>query len=121
MSQRFAKWLAEQIRREGTNMTSLASALGLSHTSVRKWLAGVTEPKRKNCQRLAQVLHVDITEVYDALGIPLRQELPSDVRRIVLKYLALDRNRRARLERYIDFELEDQQKYQRAEEPQEIA
>ncbi len=54
--------------REDLNLSGLAAKLGLSHTSVRAWVVGTSEPNPENIPRLAKALHVSTEDVYRALG-----------------------------------------------------
>ena len=55
-AQRFAAWLAPAMRRKGLNIDSLrgggritfAEAVGVSPSTVNRWLAGKTPPTRTN-------------------------------------------------------------------------
>jgi len=107
---RFGKWLQGYMERGGMNMSSMARALGVAHTTVRNWLLGISTPRHEHIQALARLLHVREADVYGAiLGLDEQNPIPEDVYRVFQKFLSLTPERRRRLERYVDLELADQQ------------
>jgi transcriptional regulator with XRE-family HTH domain len=58
--------------------------MGVSQPTVSDWRYGRAEPKPDNVRRMAEVLHLPITDVYAALGrIPPDEEMPEQIRHIL--------------------------------------
>lgn len=105
MGENFARWLQRQIdRRDDLNVSGLAAKLHLNHTSVLAWLSGETEPSTANIRKLAREFHVDVADVYRALGrLPQSgEELPADFKRLLKKAQSLAPEDQLMLEAIVD-------------------
>jgi len=91
LARKFARWLLSQMVKQDLNATGLALKIGVSQPTVSDWKRGVTEPKPENIQKLAQVLHLDVADVYIALGrLPeFNPGLPESKKRLIHKVLEL--------------------------------
>lgn len=91
MTQKFARWLHRQMAREDLNQTGLAVKLGVTQSAVSDWLRSVTEPRRDNIHKLAEILHLGVADIYVALSrIPESNPgLPESRKRLVYKVLEL--------------------------------
>ncbi|MBA7673062.1 hypothetical protein ES703_81250 [subsurface metagenome] len=74
-------FLQELMRRRGRLPSQLAADLGVSHTSVSRWLSGKDRPSLVSCVRLANYAGVPLERVLSAAGhsMPLEKtasELP---------------------------------------------
>jgi DNA-binding XRE family transcriptional regulator len=49
----FAKWLAEQLRKEGLSQEAAARQLGLSVRTVSRWVRGQTEPRLRDVRKIS--------------------------------------------------------------------
>ncbi|SAL34213.1 hypothetical protein AWB64_03310 [Caballeronia sordidicola] len=57
----FAARLDMTIKRSGLTSQRVAKSLGVTEGDVALWRAGITLPRNADCQRLAELLHVDIS------------------------------------------------------------
>ncbi len=87
---RFQRWLANELIRHHMTDMAFAEQMGVSHVTVGRWKRG-TRPQDSQLVKMANLLNVDLLEIYAQLGaVPVRPEdLPVDVREIVRKLLAL--------------------------------
>ena len=81
MSKEFIAFLQKLMRRRGRLPSQLAAELGVSHTSVSRWLSGKDRPSLVSCVRLANYAGVPLERVLSAAGhsMPLEKaasELP---------------------------------------------
>ncbi len=56
------------MRRRKRLPSQLAADLGISHTTVSRWLSGVDVPSTKSCQRLAGYSGVLLEKVLSVVG-----------------------------------------------------
>ena len=72
----FIIFLQELMRRRGRLPSQLAADLGVSHTSVSRWLSGKDRPSLVSCVRLANYAGVPLERVLSAAGhsTPLEKE-----------------------------------------------
>ncbi len=61
-------FLKELMRRRKRLPNQLAADLGISHTTVSRWLSGVDVPSIKSCQRLAEYSGVPLEKVLSIVG-----------------------------------------------------
>ena len=87
----FGKWLSDQMAREGLNPAGLAEMVGRSHTTVHKWMYGLSIPRDKNVRAIARALRVDPVDVYRAFTGMMgdARGWPEDVHALVQDYVAL--------------------------------
>lgn len=76
----FASWLARELKRSDMNQREFAKALGVSTSTVSRWLSGRT-PEAPYCDVIADVLRVDVDTVLTIAGYrpatePLRGDDP---------------------------------------------
>lgn len=67
----FVAFLRELMRRRGRLPSQLAADLGVSHTSVSRWLSGKDRPSLVSCVRLARYAEVPLERVLQATGHPM--------------------------------------------------
>jgi transcriptional regulator with XRE-family HTH domain len=76
-AQRFAAWLAPAMRRAGLNIDSLrgggrtefANAVGVSPSTVNRWLGGTSAPEPDKYEQIATALNVDPIAMLVDVGI----------------------------------------------------
>lgn len=79
----FGRWLDAQLRRAGLNQAGLAALISVSQPTISGWRYGRNDPKPESIERIAQVLHLPIGDVYAALGrIPEDTETPERIREL---------------------------------------
>jgi transcriptional regulator with XRE-family HTH domain len=67
------EWLAQQFKyRPDINQTSLALSIGVSQSTVSKWLRGTATPDPDNCHKVAQFFGVPAEDVLAIAGHLLR-------------------------------------------------
>jgi transcriptional regulator with XRE-family HTH domain len=64
----FVAFLQGLMRRRGRLPSQLAADLGVSHTSVSRWLSGKDRPSLVSCVRLAKYAEVPLERVLRAAG-----------------------------------------------------
>jgi transcriptional regulator with XRE-family HTH domain len=64
----FAAFLADVMRRRKCRPSQLAAEIGVSHTTVSRWLHGHEVPNIKSCQKLAQYCGVPLEKVLAIVG-----------------------------------------------------
>ncbi len=70
-----ASFLEEVMRRRKRLPSQMASDIGISHTTVLRWLSGKDKPSTKSCRRLAEYSGVSLQKVLAITGhIPSIQE-----------------------------------------------
>jgi len=84
-------FLQELMRRRGRLPSQLAVDLGVSHTSISRWLSGKDRPSLVSCVRLANYAGVPLERVLRAAGhsMPLEKaasELPEFREYAISKY-----------------------------------
>jgi transcriptional regulator with XRE-family HTH domain len=65
---RFVTWLRAQLRRRGWNAAELARRLQVPSGTISRWLTGERQPSSRSCDRLADVLGVDLDLVLTLAG-----------------------------------------------------
>ena len=61
-------FLKEVMRRRKRLPSQLASALGISHATVSRWLSGADIPSTKSCRKLAEYSGVPLEKVLSIVG-----------------------------------------------------
>ena len=61
-------FLKELMRRRKRLPSQLAADLGVSHSTVNRWLSGVDTPSIKSCRRLAEYSGVPVQNVLSIVG-----------------------------------------------------
>ncbi|WP_367187682.1 helix-turn-helix domain-containing protein [Tepidiforma sp.] len=74
----FAAWLQGACSEVGMTQSQLATYVGVSPSTVNRWWHGLVVPDPDSCARIAQVLHVPLTDVLRAAGHPVPGDLPAD-------------------------------------------
>jgi len=64
----FVTFLQEIMRRRGRLPSQLAADLGVSHTSVSRWLSGKDKPSLISCVRLAKYAEVPLERILRTAG-----------------------------------------------------
>ena len=64
----FVSFLQELMRRRGRLPSQLAADIGVSHTSVSRWLSGKDKPSLVSCVRLAKYAEVPLERILLAAG-----------------------------------------------------
>ena len=75
------RFLKELMRRRKCLPSGLASALGVSHATVSRWLSGKDVPDHRSCQRLAAYSSVPLEKILSIAGhIPtIPERKPADL------------------------------------------
>lgn len=68
VSESLPKWLQRQMDRREWSQATFARNLGVSTGLVSNWLTGVRRPNPESCERIADVLFVDVDEVLAIAG-----------------------------------------------------
>lgn len=68
MNERLGTFLKELMRRRGRLPSQLAADLGVSHTSVSRWLSGKERPSFESCLKLAAYAAVPLERVLSIVG-----------------------------------------------------
>lgn len=63
----FASWLARRMRAAGMNQSELATAVGVSTSTVSRWLSG-RRPEAAYAETMADALNLDVDEVLTMAG-----------------------------------------------------
>lgn len=63
-----AAFLKEVMRRRKRLPSQLAADLGVSHTTISRWLSGEDVPNTRSCQRLAEYSGVPLEKVLSIVG-----------------------------------------------------
>jgi transcriptional regulator with XRE-family HTH domain len=100
----FGRWLKREVERRGMNMAGFAGLVGVSQASVSDWVRGKTTPSEENRLKIARVLRVPATEVYEALEItrPVDDEGPEYLQRLMARVRQMSPEQAERFERLID-------------------
>jgi transcriptional regulator with XRE-family HTH domain len=73
-----ATFLRELMRRRGLLPSQLAADIGISHSTVSRWLKGQDIPGTKSCQRLAEYSGVSLHKILALCGhVPAIAESPA--------------------------------------------
>ncbi len=81
VSAEFIAFLQELMRRRGRLPSQLAAAVGVSHTSVSRWLSGKDRPSLVSCVKLANYAGVPLQRVLQIGGylMPLEETTASEL------------------------------------------
>ena len=72
-------FLRELMRRRGLLSSHLAAEIGISHSTVSRWLKGQDVPSTKSCWRLAEYSGVPLQKILSLSGhVPVIAESPSN-------------------------------------------
>lgn len=75
----FAAWLDQRMRDRDIGNGQLSVFVGVSHTTVRRWRDGESNPEPAHCQRLADYFHVPLRTIYGLVGYPTDGDIdPAD-------------------------------------------
>jgi len=64
----FITFLSDTMKRRGRIPSQLAADIGVSHTSVSRWLSGKDLPSPQSCQKLADYASVPLQRVLSMVG-----------------------------------------------------
>jgi transcriptional regulator with XRE-family HTH domain len=118
----FSAWLQDELRRQGKSQVWLAEAVGVSESTVSRWLNDDTEPKARTLRRIASALGTDMYQAAKLLNLPLPE--PSAVTDegarlqaiagafpemlpLIERIAALPPERRRDMLRFVDYLIED--------------
>ncbi len=81
VSAEFIAYLKELMRRRGRLPSQLAAALGVSHTSISRWLSGKDRPSFASCVKLANYTGEPLRRVLQIVGYltPLEKTTASEL------------------------------------------
>ena len=81
MSAEFIAYLQELMRLRGRLPSQFAADLGISHTSVSRWLSGKDRPSLVSCVKLANYTGVPLQRVLQIVGylMPLEETTASEL------------------------------------------
>jgi len=81
VSEEFNAFLQALMRRRGRLPSQFAADLGVSHTSVSRWLAGKDKPSFTSCVKLANYTGVPLQRVLHIVGhlIPVEETAASEL------------------------------------------
>ena len=81
MSAEFITYLQELMRRRGRLPSQFAADVGVSHTSVSRWLSGKEKPSFASCVKLANYTGVPLQRVLHIVGylIPVEETAASEL------------------------------------------
>ena len=72
-------FLRELMRRRGLLPSSLAADMGISHSTVSRWLKGQDIPSTKSCRKLAEYSGVPLQKILSLSGhVPVIAESPAN-------------------------------------------
>jgi len=102
VSDKLSTWLAEQLNIRAWSARELARRIGMSQTSISRYLEGTLTPSPKTCHKLAAALGADLRKVMQLAGhlpsplptvegeeeaITILRSLSTDTRTIVMQIL----------------------------------
>lgn len=64
----FGVWLDRQLSRREWSQADLARRLNVQNATVSRWISGVRQPDTESCERIADVLFLDVDEVLAIAG-----------------------------------------------------
>ena len=64
----FVSFLKEEMRRRRYSPSRLAADLGVSHTTVIRWLAGEHIPSARACRKLAEYTGIPLEKIFTIVG-----------------------------------------------------
>jgi transcriptional regulator with XRE-family HTH domain len=81
MSQEFIAFLQALMRRRGQLPSQFAADVGVSHTSVSRWLSGKEKPSFSSCVKLANYTGVSLQRVLHIVGhlMPAEEKAASEL------------------------------------------
>jgi transcriptional regulator with XRE-family HTH domain len=81
MSEEFIAFLQALMRRRGQLPSQLAADVGVSHTSVSRWLSGKEKPSFISCVKLANYTGVPLQRVLHIVGhlVPAEEKAASEL------------------------------------------
>ena len=81
MSEEFIAFLQALMRRRGQLPSQFATHVGVSHTSVSRWLSGKEKPSFSSCVKLANYTGVPLQRVLHIVGhlTPLEEEAAGEL------------------------------------------
>ncbi len=68
MDNALTRFLVSLTRRRGMSLSRLAADLGVSHTTVSRWLSGKSRPGIRSCERLARLSDSTISKILALSG-----------------------------------------------------
>jgi transcriptional regulator with XRE-family HTH domain len=110
---KFAAWLASEMASHGMNQRDLAEKVGVSNSTVNRWL-GSRIPAARYAERIADALLATTDEVLERAGYrPHERRQPADGERgklvSMVRRVRLDRTRRKILRNVLEAMLEEDQ------------
>ena len=81
MSEEFIAFLQALMRRRGQLPSQFAAAVGVSHTSVSRWLSGNEKPSFASCIKLANYTSTPLQRILHIVGhlIPVEERSASEL------------------------------------------
>jgi transcriptional regulator with XRE-family HTH domain len=81
VSAEFIAYLQELIRRRGSLPSQFAADVGVSHTSVSRWLSGKEKPSFTSCVKLANYTGVPLQRILHIVGylVPVEEKAASEL------------------------------------------
>jgi transcriptional regulator with XRE-family HTH domain len=81
VSQEFIAFLQALMRRRGQLPSQFAADIGVSHTSVSRWLSGKEMPSFASCVKLANYTGVSLQRILHIVGhlAPAKEEVASEL------------------------------------------
>lgn len=81
MSEEFIVFLQALMRRRGQLPSQFAAAVGVSHTSVSRWLSGKEKPSFASCIKLANYTRMPLQRILHIVGhlIPVEERPASEL------------------------------------------
>jgi len=74
VNEEFIVYLQELMRRRGRLPSQFAADIGVSHTSVSRWLSGKENPSFNSCIKLANYTRVPLQRLLHIIGYVIPQE-----------------------------------------------
>lgn len=108
MGEAFGEWLKQELARRGWSQTELARQVGTSTGTVSDWVRGVRTPTPESCDRIADVLVMDVDDVLTRAGHrpPEWKDDAPDVRELIALARALTPIHRAEVLSFARWRLE---------------
>lgn len=81
MSEEFITFLQVLMRRRGQLPSQFAADVGVSHTSVSRWLSGKEKPSFSSCVKLSNYTGVSLQRVLHIVGhlVPVEEKAASEL------------------------------------------
>jgi transcriptional regulator with XRE-family HTH domain len=108
---KFKEWLIDELSVRKMKQTDLCIAIGIRPGSLNLYVKGKRNPTPSTINLIADALTIPREELYRAAGFfpPVSLEI-GYWERVKYKYFLLTPENRARVDRYLDFELEEQKR-----------